>query len=1161
MKSEETRLLELKNEKKKESHFSLFVFFLSSLIILLSLIVMLGWHIQNQWLVQIFPNYVPMQYNTAVGFLLTGLSLLFLFFKRYYFVFINGFILFFLGFLTISQYLFGIDFNIDQLFMEPFTSEKTAYPGRMSFITALSFILTSLPILLLTKKSWHPKTTYLSGVIGASVIVIGIANLVGYFTGSPTPYGLEQLSYMAIHTSFGFLLTGVGIFIISYAITDTPLTKSLRWFSFPVGFIILGLSISVWYALNSLEQIQLKKLVENEVDNIAIEVQELIEPRIEALVRMAKRWEVNKGTPKKIWESDAKNYVFHQPDYQVIAWVNPSYKVEWMIPEKGNEPYQNLDLRFEKNRREALEKALREKRVALTKTIKLVQGDKGFSAYAPLFIDNKFSGFMSGVFRYDKLFEQIGDKANMYGYNVSISDGEETILKTYEPINNIRSQWGQKRKVSTYNLNWEIQVWPNPELITSSKNILPELIFLIGFLSSILFTLILRYSQILSSQTKHLKDINIKLAQEIEQRKEMEESIKEREEKFKNLFHHSNDAILLFSSEGTILDANEKALAQFGYTRSELLMNNISFLHTPEEQETVCQEFGKLLRNGFMSSEFEFVKKDRNCFPGWISAKRMEINGAIIHQGIIRDISIQKEAEKELKKEKEFSEKIIMSSEDGIVAIDKSYQITLWNDGMQKITGLTKDDVLNKNVLELFSFLTQLDEDKKIKNVIDKGEVIKSKDVAFDIPQTNKHGFYDGIYFPIRESNGEIIGGVGIIREITQAKELEEQLRQTQKMESLGHLAGGIAHDFNNLLTAILGYSQILLETSLDEKTIKSHIKEIHTAGQRGSELTKQLLAFSRKQKIEPKIINLNSLSLGMEKMLNQLLFENIELEFQLQNSDSFTKADPNQMEQVLLNLVVNARDAMPEGGKITISTKSITFSENSPKKPTNLNPGAYLELSIKDTGEGIPEEIKKNIFEPFFTTKEEGKGTGMGLATVYGIITQNNGDIVIESSKGKGTTFYIYLPLIIKEDDFEEESSNKCFLTTEMAKNTRKVLIVEDEESVRTSTAESLRQKGFEVLEATNAHEATQIIKKEKNNIGLLICDIGLPGKSGIDLACQTVKEYPLYKILFISGHMNKTIHEEKYPIPHYSFLEKPFVTNSLIKSIYHLITSEEAA
>jgi len=387
----------------------------------------------------------------------------------------------------------------------------------------------------------------------------------------------------------------------------------------------------------------------------------------------------------------------------------------------------------------------------------------------------------------------------------------------------------------------------------------------------------------------------------------------------------------------------------------------------------------------------------------------------------------------------------------------------------------------------------------------------------------------------------------GTIRDISERKRLEERVFHSQKMEAVGRLAGGVAHDFNNLLTAILGSAELAGLYCKEDVTLLRHLADITETAERAASLTKQLLAFSRKQMISVSILNLNDVLDNMQRMLTRVIGEDIQLKFQRDHELGNIRADINQVEQVVVNLVVNAKDAMPGGGIISFETSNIYISEEMLDQKFNESPGEYVLFSISDTGEGISKEIVDNIFEPFFTTKGIEKGTGLGLATVYGIVKQNRGIIRVYSEKEKGTTFKIYLP----RTDMEEDGARPTPKENVKHEGKERVLVVEDEEVVRKLLENTLDQFGYEVLSAGNGKEALELLANNNHSFDLLLTDVVMPHMSGSELASVVSEKIPGIKVLFMSGYTENAIVDQGVLRSGINFISKPFGPSELAKKV----------
>ncbi|HEV2177660.1 MAG TPA: response regulator [Terriglobia bacterium] len=401
----------------------------------------------------------------------------------------------------------------------------------------------------------------------------------------------------------------------------------------------------------------------------------------------------------------------------------------------------------------------------------------------------------------------------------------------------------------------------------------------------------------------------------------------------------------------------------------------------------------------------------------------------------------------------------------------------------------------------------------------------------------------------IESPTGEAPFIEGTLLDITERKQLEEQLRQSQKIEAVGRLAGGVAHDFNNLLTAILGYSDLALETLPDSSPLRRQILEIKKAGERAASLTRQLLAFSRQQVLAPQVLDLNTVVAEMEKLLRRLIGEDIELTSVSEPRLGRVKADPGQIEQVILNLAVNARDAMPEGGQITLETANFVVDEAHAREHLGLNPGPYVALAVRDTGCGMDAEIRSHIFEPFFTTKEKGKGTGLGLSMVYGVVKQSGGYIWVESEPGQGSCFTVYLPRVEAELPGKK---NPSVVGRTVASET--ILLVEDEDSVRELVRRVLEAKGYKVLEASRGEQALEAAEKHPDPIRLLLTDVVMPHMNGRELARRLAPSHPEARVLFMSGYIGNTA-DGKELESEGAFLHKPFTSDALARKVREVL------
>jgi PAS domain S-box-containing protein len=481
---------------------------------------------------------------------------------------------------------------------------------------------------------------------------------------------------------------------------------------------------------------------------------------------------------------------------------------------------------------------------------------------------------------------------------------------------------------------------------------------------------------------------------------------------------------------------------------------------------------------------------------------------------------------------------------------DADLRFTYHTGAALEAIGLRPEDALGKTLFQYFGT-----EDPNFPAIAAHRKALAGGTLSFEL-EWQKRSFECYVQ-PLRGPQGNLIGVIGVALDVTDRKHLTDQLRQSQKMQAIGELAGGVAHDFNNLLMVVKGHAQLLLERMPKEPSLHHSVQQMEKAADRAASLTRQLLAFSRKQVLQPRVLDMNDVVTGMIKMFSRVIGENIEMAFVPGAKLGRTKADPGQMEQVLLNLVVNARDAMPSGGRLTIETSNVQLDRSYSAGHAAIEPGPYVMLTVTDTGCGMDAETQSRIFEPFFTTKESGKGTGLGLATVYGVVKQSGGYIWVYSEVGCGSTFKIYLPEVTEEIEapaIEQETSGS-------AAGTETVLFVEDEQSVRELVRDYLAGVGYRVLDAGDGIEALETAERHKGPIHILITDVVMPRLSGRDLATKLCSERPGLKVLFISGYTDDTIVRHGALEGGVAFLQKPFNLRALADKIREVLRAETPA
>ncbi|MBC7898390.1 MAG: PAS domain S-box protein [Cytophagaceae bacterium] len=489
---------------------------------------------------------------------------------------------------------------------------------------------------------------------------------------------------------------------------------------------------------------------------------------------------------------------------------------------------------------------------------------------------------------------------------------------------------------------------------------------------------------------------------------------------------------------------------------------------------------------------------------------------------------------------------IIECSDDAIVSITLDGIIVTWNHGAERLYGYSTEEMLGQSVSVLFT-PEHYDEYQHIMRTVKKGQQIP----AHDTKRLRKDGKSIDVSVsisPVLIRKGEVIGASKIAHDITRVKLLEEQFRQAQKMEAVGTLAGGVAHDFNNLLTIINAYSELLMEELPDGDPMRELLIEIHKAGERAGNLTRQLLAFSRKQILLPRVLDLGAIVTDTTTMLRRVIGEDIVLSTVLDPAARPVKVDPGQIQQILMNLAVNARDAMPQGGRLTIETRHVTIDEEYHQTHLETKPGHYSMIVVTDTGTGMDDATKARIFEPFFTTKGEGKGTGLGMAVVHGVVRQSGGMIEVYSEVDKGTAFKLYFPVA---GVLASSVAPAAPGSQKMARGTETILLVEDDDAVRALSRHVLHSCGYTVLEASNGKEAITVAEGHAEAIHLMVTDVVMPFLGGRQLAERLEGTRPGLKALFLSGYTDDAVVRHGILQAEVAFLQKPFSPTALAQKV----------
>jgi PAS domain S-box-containing protein len=606
--------------------------------------------------------------------------------------------------------------------------------------------------------------------------------------------------------------------------------------------------------------------------------------------------------------------------------------------------------------------------------------------------------------------------------------------------------------------------------------------------------------------------------------------------------------------DGRLLGCNRTFARMLGYASQEEVLGCQAqqFYFSGEERDRFLKD---LQREGsLLNSELRLRRKDGSSI--WVVenvAATCDSQGNLtLIEGTMVDISAHKRAEDALRESQERLHGIIASAMDAIITVDEKQQIVVFNKSAEEIFRCTAREVIGQSINR---FLPERFREIHQQHIRDFGQTGVSTRSMYS-PGTLVAVRSNGEEFPIEASISQVTTSTEklysvILRDISVRKRTEEQLRQSQKMEAVGQLAGGIAHEFNNYLAIIMGYTELLERETVGIDGLQMSLAEIRDASQKVASLTRQLLAFSRKQVIEPREVDLNSAVWETHKLLRRLIPATIDLIPKLQDDVGKVKADPAQVQQILINLVLNARDSMPAGGKIFIETEEIDLDPEYASRQLDVQPGRYVMLSVADTGIGMDNETLSHIFEPFFTTKEEGKGTGLGLSTTYGIVKQSGGHLTVASVPGKGSTFRIYLPRLSSVSAaIPQPSKAQC---NQPRRET--VLVVEDESALRKLMTKVLERASFQVVEAKDAEQAVEICKSGTEPLDMVVSDLAMPKLNGLQLKEIVSGLRPKLKFLLISGYAEDVVEDPAILRKDTNFLEKPFLPDELILKVREIL------
>lgn len=895
-------------------------------------------------------------------------------------------------------------------------------------------------------------------------------------------------------------------------------------------FVASGALAFLWWTMEQGERSRLNAETQITAEQMRLRIESWIDARVSAVELLTHHI---KGPPdlfEKEFRDHAESLLKIFPGYLAINWVDSDGFIRIVVPEEPNRAALNRNLYDHPapGVREAVERARRTGEITRTPAITLFQGGHGFAFYRPVRDEAGGAiGSINGVFRMQKLFDLClaePDLRAKFAFEIRQTGGEPIYSSDLKPEKSADA-FRHTLLVRIVDLPWELKVCPSVSYMREFKNPVDEALLIAGLMMTVLISWLL--SVYIKGQAEFAKG----------------------QARYRAIVEDQTELIIRFGPDGSLTFANGASSRYFEEDAEKMIGRNCIDWVLNEDRGDLTSVIASLNRNHpISSSEHRVVAPlGRIRWQRWTYRAIFDDQGELIEiQGVGFDTTEQHEAEERLRASEHRLRTFMTSTPDLIFTQrgDGTYlelvgikEELLFNPGPPHPGRHPRDMGLPKKLVD--------DSLRLIAEALKTGET-QTLEYQLEVPA----GLIDfeARYVPVGED--EVIS---FNRDITKRKELERQLLQAQKMEAVGQLTGGIAHDFNNLLTAINGYADLALEDIEPDSVARVPLEMIHKAGTRAAKLTSQLLAFSRRQLLQPKVFDLNDRIEKMVEILRRSIGEHIDLVTEFDSELGPIKADPAQIEQIIMNLAVNARDAMPKGGRLTIRTQGVVLDAEFVNLFPEAQTGPHALITFTDTGSGMDAETREHAFEPFFTTKEVGKGTGLGLSMVYGFVSQSGGAIELESEPGKGTTFKIYFPITKYPVEEDPVSDNPDTFVADR----ETILLVEDEGAVRRLAASALSKLGYTLHSAACPDEALKLFAKHGEQIDLVISDVVMPGMRGPELVARLTLTRPDLKVLYISGYADSLGIDAESLTTGARFLRKPFRIKELASLVREILGS----
>lgn len=1210
---------------------------MSWLVLGLASLAIAGWVNGFDALVQIRPGLAPIQFNTAVCFVLTSLSVILLLRKSFIVARVTSvMVLLFVG-TTLLQYVLRIDFGIDEFFYSHHITDRTARSGRMAPSSAFAFMLCQISLLLHSVSKRHSQLSFLAqAMAGAAMGEVLLAFMGSALFGTPK-YG-DLFTDISIQAVVSFLLLGVSlIFMAKTSADDVEVRRIDRVATLSVAIFTIFVFVT-WQRLEHNEWNERGTDAALALEYSKHDFNLNLMMRGDALHRMAEIRSENAPGDLAQWEHHARLLLRDFKDLNAIILTDSNYIVRGRVARDGESLLIGTSMAIDEARRNTFKAAAESRQVRLTPAVELRSGGLGLAFVAPSYVDGRLNGYITASIRAEDLLKDVKTElADRFA--IVLRDSQQVLAQSLPDAFFSQISVRRSTRIDALGQEWGLEIIPTEMQLSRMRSGLPEYVLGFGALTLLLLvagfiqarraatvrTAADRQASRLTSTLESISDAFFMLdrdwcfsflnreaerllgrerqkllgqniwrefgdAKDSSFGREYQRAVAEgKESEFQEFYpplqkwfsvraFPVEEGLAIYFRDITeqrkqVQQSEYKAallriggrMGRMGGWAADLAANQVDWsdeifdilewspgespplevalnMYPPvwrkalEEAMGLCASTGKPFDLELQIN----TAKGRLIWARAVGEAERDSTGRISRvRGAFQDITAQKQSEDGLKISEERFRLLSRATDDAIWDWDLRTNSLWWSEGLEPMLGYASDEVEPTIIFW----------EERI-HPEDRVRVLKSKNnaiVAGDTRWSDHYRFLrkDGNYSDvrdsghvIRDSSGSAVRMVGGMADISERLALEAQLRQSQRLESVGHLTGGLAHDFNNLLTVIMGNAELLEEVLAGDVRSRALAEMITGAAQRGAELTQRLLAFARKQPLDPKEIVINELTAGMEPLLRRTLGEHIAIEFVRGAGLWQALVDPAQLESALLNLCLNARDAMPDGGSLTMETGNVLLDQHYADQHPDVQPGQYVMVAVTDTGAGIAREHLGRVFEPFFTTKETGKGTGLGLAMVYGFIKQSGGHVGLYSELGEGTTVKLYLPRVMSEQ----------IRVTEMDENvqpiggTETILLVEDDDGVRRYAHDQLVSLGYTVIQAADGPQGLEIIKM-RDDIDLLFTDVVMPGgMSGRVLADEAKKLRPKLKVLYTSGYTDNAIVHQGRLDPGVLLLTKPY-------------------